>query len=231
MVIGDNKEDGWAFLFLNGRTRSMWASKWLSLSHPRTEKFPKVKSFQKVGTRKMRKMGDGIWAVAELGEESPRFTEKRSWIQDALGASFQVSVERASGVKEGTTLEEWGCNWFEVWMKMVSKLILSQVWKKPQKLVENLIFLKRSYLGLSTIPFILWWHSTPCMILYSLGFHPSQGAYMPHIRDMSFCLLSMGGLSQPQQFLEGIVTFLSWKYLKATKMSPKNIFCHGLLFL
>lgn len=40
----------------------------------------------------------------------------------AVGVSPSGRGE-VSGVRERTTLGNWCCNWFEVWMKMVSKPI------------------------------------------------------------------------------------------------------------
>lgn len=60
-----------------------------------------------------------------------------------MGASPSGSGE-VTGVKERTTLGNWCCNWFEIWMKLVSKLmpIIPYLCKKHQKPREGLISLK-----------------------------------------------------------------------------------------
>lgn len=63
-------------------------------------------------------------------------------MKDGLGAALQVAVERAGGVRGKTTLSKGRCNRFDIWIKMVSKLVsvIPSMWKKPQKPLEELMF-------------------------------------------------------------------------------------------
>lgn len=107
IVTGDNKEDGWVFSFNGTYTLSANICTAARMFRMLTSTAKGSTVFQgKAIGKKWEIRGLGRWAMGfGAGESEGKGPEFEELVKDNLGAPSQVAMERVSGIRKGSFLE------------------------------------------------------------------------------------------------------------------------------